>query len=597
MKNKFLLWLLPAFSLACFGCGSTGGDNPNGNGNGDDDVTPPVRVTGVELQPELVLEPGEERTLEVWVLPEEADNRTVSWYCDDVLEQVATIDPLTGKVTAIDTGEATITVTTDEGGYTADCLVRVVDDLIPVTGVELDKPTLDLVEGEAARLTATVLPVEASDKSVTWSSDNKAVANVDPLTGEVTAVGSGEATITVTTTYGGFTADCLVTVSENHIPVESISLDLPTLALTESAMAQLTATVLPDDAANKNVTWSSDNKAVATVDGTGLVTARGDGKATITATTVEGEFEAHCVVTVDTPFDNVLNAIEDPAFLAFCEAHMDSPSVIENGTWDIGGLKNVPKWDTDGNGRLSPEEAAAVKAMEITDEGVIVSLAGLEYFTGLRFFGGSQTSVSSFDLSHSKMLQFLSLVDNFSLTSLDVTGCTELLAMDCILDYYLVEMGLREDFVLPTIDLSTNVKLQELTVHNYELSSLDLSRNTALIDLECSQNRLTSLDVSKCAQLESLLCNLNLLPTLDVSGCRRLRSLDCSGNRLSTLDISKNSATLISLHCEDNPGTGTQFVVKSWFPDNSDTASDVLDGMPIWDYDGREITVFFQKVV
>ena len=159
---------------------------------------------------------------------------------------------------------------------------------IPVTAVSLDKTTLSFdAIGKSEKLTATVEPDDATNKNVTWSSRNPSVATVD--NGIVTAVGEGTAVITITTEDGGKTATCTVTVRiETTIPVEGVSLDTTTLYMTKTGQsAKITATVVPANATNKNVTWSSSNTDVATVDN-GIVTAVGNGEAIITVTTEDG---------------------------------------------------------------------------------------------------------------------------------------------------------------------------------------------------------------------------------------------------------------------------------------------------------------------
>jgi formylglycine-generating enzyme required for sulfatase activity len=165
----------------------------------------------------------------------------------------------------------------------------------PVTSVTLDKITLTLVEGEFATLTATVLPENAANKAITWSSDKPAVSMVLP-NGLVSALSKGIATITVTTQDGSKTANCMVIVKE-IVPVVSVTLNKSTLTLDVGGKETLIATVLPENAANKAVTWSSDKPAVATVVD-GLVTAKADGEAIITVTTKDGNKTANCNVKV-----------------------------------------------------------------------------------------------------------------------------------------------------------------------------------------------------------------------------------------------------------------------------------------------------------
>ena len=152
-------------------------------------------------------------------------------------------------------------------------------------------PTLDV--GATRQLTATVKPDNATDKSVKWSSSNNAVATVS-ASGLVTAVAPGSATITAET-VNGLKATCVVTV--NAIPPTSITVSPTSATLDVGATRQLTATVLPSNATDKSVKWSSSNNAIATVSASGLVTAVAPGSATITAETVNG-LKATCAVTV-----------------------------------------------------------------------------------------------------------------------------------------------------------------------------------------------------------------------------------------------------------------------------------------------------------
>ncbi len=181
---------------------------------------------------------------------------------------------------------------------------KYVCDSIPVTGVTLSPTTLAIKKDESATLIATVLPADATNKAVNWSSDNRDVAKVDSL-GKVTGFFVGTATITVKTEEGGFTATCLVTVYDTFIPVTDVTLDKIALTVTKGENGFLTATVLPADATNKSVIWSSDNPDVATVDDVGKITALDVGTATITVKTEDGGKTATCLVTVRIPVTGV----------------------------------------------------------------------------------------------------------------------------------------------------------------------------------------------------------------------------------------------------------------------------------------------------
>ncbi|MCL2028455.1 MAG: Ig domain-containing protein, partial [Bacteroidales bacterium] len=167
----------------------------------------------------------------------------------------------------------------------------------PATSVTLNKNATTLTVGNTEQLTATVNPKNATNKNVTWASNNTSVATVSQ-SGFITAVSEGTATITVTTTDGGHQAHCTVTVEPDVVAVTSVTLDKNTATLTVGDTEQLTATVNPENATNKNVTWASNNTSVATVSTTGFITAVSDGTATITVTTDDGGHTATATVNI-----------------------------------------------------------------------------------------------------------------------------------------------------------------------------------------------------------------------------------------------------------------------------------------------------------
>ncbi|WP_288735907.1 Ig-like domain-containing protein [uncultured Parabacteroides sp.] len=174
---------------------------------------------------------------------------------------------------------------------------------VSATGVSISPDSKTLNKGETVQLTATVLPTDATDKTVIWSSSNNDIASVND-NGEVTAVGPGTATITATANDGsGKAASCRITVNEPYTPpaivhVTGISLDRETATIQKGSILQLSATVTPSNADDKTVRWESSNTDVATVDDNGKVTAIAPGTATITVTTTDQRKTATCSVTV-----------------------------------------------------------------------------------------------------------------------------------------------------------------------------------------------------------------------------------------------------------------------------------------------------------
>lgn len=246
-----------------------------------------ITVTSISLdKTSLSMQVGETETLTATVKPDDATDKTVVWTSSD--GAVASVS--NGKITALKSGKATITA--KSGTCSAECEVTV---SVNTESITLDKTTLSLAVGESATLTATVKPDDATDKTVAWSSSDESVAKVD--NGKVTGIKSGKATVTAK--CGGRTAECAITVS---VPVSSITLDKTTLSLAVGEIVTLTATVKPDDATDKIVTWSSSDESVASVDN-GKVTAIKSGKATVTATSAS--FSVSCNVTVTHP-DNII---------------------------------------------------------------------------------------------------------------------------------------------------------------------------------------------------------------------------------------------------------------------------------------------------
>jgi uncharacterized protein YjdB len=170
----------------------------------------PIAVTEVSLDKiTLSLYTGETETLIATVEPEDATNQAVAWASSDTA--VATVSDA-GVVSAVAAGEATITVTADDGAIMASCEVTVTAGAAPVAGVSLNKTGLSLAVGKTETLIATVTPRDAANKALVWASNASAIATVDN-TGQVNAIAEGTAIITVTTVEGGKTASCEVTVN------------------------------------------------------------------------------------------------------------------------------------------------------------------------------------------------------------------------------------------------------------------------------------------------------------------------------------------------------------------------------------------------
>ena len=241
-----------------------------------------VLITSLTLnKSELALNVGDEETLTVTGSPSNATNKTLEWKSSN--PEVASVS--SGKVIAASKGTAVITATaTDGSGKYVSCVVTV--NNIQILNVYLDKSSLDLSEGDTAKITATVYPSNATTSTLKWTSSNTSVATVDSKGNIVAGATKGYAIITASATDGsGKFAECVV-LSKPKVHVTGITINYGTsLDLLANDSTYLKATILPANATVSSVTWSSSNTAVATVDAsTGLLKGLTLGEATITAT-------------------------------------------------------------------------------------------------------------------------------------------------------------------------------------------------------------------------------------------------------------------------------------------------------------------------
>ncbi len=261
-----------------------------------------VSVKSISLNlKEATLDVGETILVKATISPKDATNKKVTWESNN--KGVATVD--NGKITGISEGEATITVTTEDGKHKASIKVKVKKKeepptVVEVTGISLSDSSVTLFLNDEKILTATVLPDNATNKKVVWSSSNDTIVSVQ--NGVIKALAEGEATITVTTEDGKHRATCTVTVKRKEEPpaiveVTEISLSNSSVSLFIGDEKTLTATVLPDNATNKKVVWSSSDDTIVSVKN-GVIKALAEGEVTITVTTEDGKHKATCTVTV-----------------------------------------------------------------------------------------------------------------------------------------------------------------------------------------------------------------------------------------------------------------------------------------------------------
>lgn len=254
-------------------------------------------ITGDNLEMRV----GEVKAISAKVEPETATDKSLTFESAD--PAIASVDA-EGNIKAHALGKTTITIKA-ASGVSATITVVVVET--PAESITLNRNFAEINVSENVQLEATVLPETTSNKTVTWTSDNEAIATVD-ATGKVTGVGAGTTTITATTA-NGLTATCEIKVNQ---PVTGIEIDLGSLGISGNDLylyvgdsREIKVKFTPADASDKSLTFTSSNAAIAQIDANGVLTATAVGEATVTITAVGGA-EAELNVTVmDRPVSTV----------------------------------------------------------------------------------------------------------------------------------------------------------------------------------------------------------------------------------------------------------------------------------------------------
>lgn len=310
-----------------------------------------VPITGITLNNNtLELQLSGEETLLATINPvNTTDDKTLVWSTSDA--NTVSVDQ-NGKVTAVKAGTATITVTTSNNKQ-ASCVVSVKS---PITSVSLNTAKLLLAKGTQDTLVATINPVDTTDdKTLTWSTSDANIVRVDQ-NGKLTALNTGTASITVTTS-NNMIARCEVSVD---IPATSIALDKTNVTLTKGESTKVNATLNPVDSTSQATwSWTSNDVLIATVDGNGNISGVSEGQTFITVSATLKQrivLEAKIPVTVvKTLFEQIQNKydlgnknINDPAFIAgaprsfidYLQIQLDAAQVIINA-----GEGNTPDQD------------------------------------------------------------------------------------------------------------------------------------------------------------------------------------------------------------------------------------------------------------
>lgn len=268
---------------------------------------------------------------------QKSSNQGVTWQAASFGKTEGNINCYSLMATESNSGYVYRCRITNENGdilYSNTVSLKIVDNYVPTTGIELIDTEITLEKGETSQLRANVLPLNATQKSITWDSGSPEIVSVNDE-GLVTAMKGGTAIITATTNDGIYHDSCFITVQS---PITSINLkqsnsnqSILYMSLEKDNQTVLSAVLKPDDATDTLVAWSSNNESILTIDKkqtTGneakvTITALVSGEAILTAKTVNGLQAQCCVyvmgVNISSPLssykvgdETVLNAVVTP---------------------------------------------------------------------------------------------------------------------------------------------------------------------------------------------------------------------------------------------------------------------------------------------
>ncbi len=252
---------------------------------------------------------------------------------------------------------------------------------IAVSEIQITPATLSIVKGESKQLTATVLPEDASNKNVTWTSSDTTIATVDEA-GKVSTIAEGTVTITATSVENDQISNTsTIAVETSIVEVTEITITPSTFSLAIGGTQQLLATVLPEDATNKEVIWTSNDTTIVTVDDNGNVTAISEGTVTITATSVENDqMNSTSTITVEASIIEVteIQIISATSSIAIGDIGKITISIVpENATnkevtWSSSDT-TIATVDDNGNITAINEGTVAITVASVEDPQITVS--------------------------------------------------------------------------------------------------------------------------------------------------------------------------------------------------------------------------------
>ena len=373
---------------------------------------------------ELELEVGDYLDLDWTVNGVGTFDDSVNFYTLSGEDNVVSVDS-SGRITATGVGSDYVVIESNaDSNVYASIYITVTSSGSPtptVSSVTVSPSSLslDLNGTKTGNLTATVNGTNNPSQAVTWSSSNTNVATVNS-SGVVTAKAIGNATITATSQADGTkSGTCTVTVSDSTVHVTGVSLNKNSTSLTVGGSETLTATVSPNNATNKNVTWTSSDTSVATVSN-GTISAVTTGSATITVTTTDGSYTATCTVTVNAatgPTDSTQYSL----ITSVDDLDVGASYLIAGGT--SGTVKTMSRSEN-GNNRPTVELTVSNSKLTRGSSALSVTLGGTTgaYTFKTDNYAGTAGYLNATSTTGSNYLQVISSLDNYAYFSISFSN-------------------------------------------------------------------------------------------------------------------------------------------------------------------------------
>lgn len=341
--------------------------------------------------------------LEVTYSPSNTTQKGISWVSDT--PTVATVDD-NGIVTAVGAGTATITATSTAASLTATCEVTVID--VNVDSITISQESATLYAGSSLTLDAYVLPLNASNPTITWGTSDSTKATVvdGVVTTKVFSTDSDDypAKVTITATAGSYSASCVITL-KYATQLTSVSLNKTSASMSVGDTMTLTATTRPSTATNATLKWTSSDTSVATVDSSGKITALAAGNVTITVSATDGSDKyAECSISVSTV--NVLIVSLSSTSLSLVEGNS---ATLTASVYPSNATNSTIQWSSSNTSIATVDSSGTVTARNVTGYTIITASAtdGSGKFAECVVIAKAKIAVTGITLNYGTSLDLL----------------------------------------------------------------------------------------------------------------------------------------------------------------------------------------------